>query len=214
MRTLTRSVERGHPGPRSTSRAQLRMSGLTPPPEGSSCLHLSSLLVRPLVRPPWDTYREREVLPAPRQAPRQAPLIVTVGILPYISHAIPRHHIPRRHKNRAIPTTHSQSFKYSQGNCMRNCGNPQGGLVAATVSRSQAVRPTASAPPDAYQHLPPPATYQHLPPPAARLIPTPPATRRPRMLPRATRPVRAASASRHPPPENAPPGNTNRTERT
>ena len=199
MRTLTRSVERGHPGPRSTSRAQLRMSGLTPPPEGSSCRHLSSLLVRP----PWDTYREREVLPAPRQAP----LIVTVGILPYISHAIPRHHIPRRHKNREIPTTHFQSFKYSQGNCMRNCGNPQGGLVAATVSRSQAVRPTASAPPDAYQHLPPPATYQHLPPPAARLIPTPPATRRPRMLPRATRPVRAASASRRPPPENAPPGN-------
>ena len=199
MRTLTRSVERGHPGPRSTSRAQLRMSGLTPPPEGSSCRHLSSLLVSP----PWDTYREREVLPAPRQAP----LIVTVGILPYISHAIPRHHIPRRHKNREIPTTHFQSFKYSQGNCMRNCGNPQGGLVAATVSRSQAVRPTASAPPDAYQHLPPPATYQHLPPPAARLIPTPPATRRPRMLPRATRPVRAASASRRPPPENAPPGN-------
>ena len=199
MRTLTRSVERGHPGPRSTSRAQLRMSGLTPPPEGSSCRHLSSLLVRP----PWDTYREREVLPAPRQAP----LIVTVGILPYISHAIPRHHIPRRHKNREIPTTHFQSFKYSQGNCMRNCGNPQGGLVAATVSRSQAVRPTASAPPDAYQHLPPPATYQPLPPPAARLIPTPPATRRPRMLPRATRPVRAASASRRPPLENAPPGN-------
>ena len=198
MRTLTRSVERGHPGPHSTSRAQLRMSGLTPPPEGPSCRHLSSLLVRPLVRPPWDTYREREVLPAPRQAP----LIVTVGILPYISHAIPRHHIPRRHKNRAIPTTHSQSFKYSQGNCMRNCGNPQGGLVAATVSRSQAVRPTASAPPDAYQHLPPPA------------IPTPPATRRPRMLPRATRPVRAASASRRPPPENAPPGNNTRTERT
>ena len=203
MRTLTRSVERGHPGPRSTSRVQLRMSGLTPPPEGSSCRHLSSLLVRPLVRPPWDTYREREVL----AAPRQAPLIVTVGILPYISHAIPLHHIPRRHKNRAIPTTHFQSLKYSQGNCMRNCGNPQRALVAATVSRSQAVRPTASAPPDAYQHLPPPATYQHLPPPAARLIPTPPATRRPRMLPRATRPVRAASASRRPPPENAPPGN-------
>ena len=147
------------------------MSGLTPPPEGSSCLHLSSLLVRPLVRPPWDTYREREVLPAPRQAPRQAPLIVTVGILPYISHAIPRHHIPRRHKNREIPTTHFQSFKYSQGNCMRNCGNPQGGLVAATVSRSQAVRPTASAP-HAGGH--PPHT----------------------------------DTSRHPPPENAPPGNT------
>ena len=163
MRTLTRSVERGHPGPRSTSRAQLRMSGLTPPPEGSSCRPL----VRPLVRPPWDTYREREVLPAPRQAP----LIVTVGILPYISHAIPRHHIPRRHKNREIPTTHFQSFKYSQGNCMRNCGNPQGGLVAATVSRSQAVRPTASAP-HAGGH--PPHT----------------------------------DTSRHPPPENAPPGNT------
>ena len=152
MRTLTRSVERGHPGPRSTSRAQLRMSGLTPPPEGSSCRPL----VRPLVRPPWDTYREREVLPAPRQAP----LIVTVGILPDISHAIPLHHIPRRHKNRAIPTTHFQSLKYSQGNCMRNCGNPQGGLVADTVSRSQAVRPTASAPPDAYQHLPPPAARE------------------------------------------------------
>ena len=167
MRTLTRSVERGHPGPRSTSRVQLRMSGLTPPPEGSSCLHLSSLLVRPLVRPPWDTYREREVL----SAPRQAPLIVTVGILPYISRAIPRHHIPRRHKNREIPTTHFQSLKYSQGNCMRNCGNPQGGLVADTVSRSQAVRPTASAP-HAGGH--PPHT----------------------------------DTSRHPPPENAPPGNT------
>ena len=185
MRTLTRSVERGHPGPRSTSRAQLRMSGLTPPPEGSSCRPL----VRPLVRPPWDTYREREVLPAPRQAPRQAPLIVTVGILPYISHAIPRHHIPRRHKNRAIPTTHFQSLKYSQGNCMRNCGNPQGGLVAATVSRSQAVRPTASAP-HAGGHPPHTNTSHHPPHTDTSHHPT------------------HTNTSHHPPPENAPPGNT------
>ena len=176
MRTLTRSVERGHPGPRSTSRAQLRMSGLTPPPEGSSC--------RPLVRP----------LSSSPSASSPTFRMQFLGIT----------------FRADTKTAKYQRLIFNPSNTHRGIaceivGNPQGGLVAATVSRSQAVRPTASAPPDAYQHLPPPA---------ARLIPTPPATRRPRMLPRATRPVRAASASRRPPPENAPPGNNTRTERT
>ena len=37
MRALTREVEHGHPCPRSTSRAQVRMKGLTLPAQGPSC---------------------------------------------------------------------------------------------------------------------------------------------------------------------------------
>ena len=79
------------PCPRSTSRAQLRISGLTP--------HLKG----------------------PGAAPRRTPLVIAVGSLHYISHAIPRRHIPRRRKNREIPTPSIQILKYPQVNCMRNC---------------------------------------------------------------------------------------------
>ena len=53
--------------------------------------------------------------------PRRAPLVIAVGSLHYISHAIPRPRIPRRRKNREIPTPSIQILKYPQVNCMRNC---------------------------------------------------------------------------------------------
>ena len=54
-------------------------------------------------------------------APRRTPLVIAVGSLHYVSHAIPRRHIPQRRKNREIPTPSIQILKYPQVNCMRNC---------------------------------------------------------------------------------------------
>ena len=45
MRALTREVEHGHPCPRSTSRAQVRMKGLTLPAQGPSCRPLPHMII-------------------------------------------------------------------------------------------------------------------------------------------------------------------------
>ena len=167
MRTLTRSVERGHPGPRSTSRAQLRMSGLTPPPEGSSCRPFVRLLVRP---PGTPTASAKCCRPLVRL------LVRPLSSSPSASSPTFRMQFLGITFRADTKTAKYQRLIFNPSNTHRGIaceivGNPQGGLVAATVSRSQAVRPTASAP-HAGGH--PPHT----------------------------------DTSRHPPPENAPPGNT------